>query len=131
MPTNFFFTTPLLLLFMDPGSGMGKNHDPGSSTLLGGMQILGRPTPPPPPRMWIRIRIKGLSWIRIWIRIKTIRIHSPGMFIPDPTFFHPGSELFPSRIRNTAFFTLYFCHKHLFILFRFQWSHQNTDYYEY
>jgi hypothetical protein len=21
-----------------------------------------------------------------------------GMFIPDPTFFHPGSELFPSRI---------------------------------
>jgi hypothetical protein len=22
-----------------------------------------------------------------------------GMFIPDPTFFHPGSELFPSRIR--------------------------------
>jgi hypothetical protein len=30
------------------------------------------------------------------------------MFIPDLTFFHPGSELFPSRIRNTAFFTLYF-----------------------
>ncbi len=26
-----------------------------------------------------------------------------GMFIPDPTFFHPGSELFPSRIRIKEF----------------------------
>jgi hypothetical protein len=25
------------------------------------------------------------------------------MFIPDPTFFHPGSELFPSRIRIKDF----------------------------
>jgi hypothetical protein len=33
--------------------------------------------PPPPPRIWIRIRIKILSWIRI--RIKTMWIHSPGL----------------------------------------------------
>jgi hypothetical protein len=26
-----------------------------------------------------------------------------GMFIPDPNFFHPGSELFPSRIRIKYF----------------------------
>ncbi len=25
------------------------------------------------------------------------------MFIPDPTFFYPGSELFPSRIRIKEF----------------------------
>ncbi len=36
---------------------------------------------PPLPRSWIRIRIKILSWIRIRlrIRIKTMRIHSPGL----------------------------------------------------
>jgi hypothetical protein len=28
MTTNFF--TPLLVLFLDPGSGIGKNQDPGS-----------------------------------------------------------------------------------------------------
>jgi hypothetical protein len=29
MTTNFFHLS-LLLLFLDPGSGMGKNQDPGS-----------------------------------------------------------------------------------------------------
>ena len=29
MTTNFFHPS-LLLLFLDPGSGMGKNQDPGS-----------------------------------------------------------------------------------------------------
>jgi hypothetical protein len=28
--TTIFFHPSLLLLFLDPGSGMGKNHDPGS-----------------------------------------------------------------------------------------------------
>jgi hypothetical protein len=28
--TKFFFHPCLLLLFLDPGSGMGKNQDPGS-----------------------------------------------------------------------------------------------------
>ncbi len=28
--TSNFFSTSLLLLFLDPGSGMGKNQDPGS-----------------------------------------------------------------------------------------------------
>ncbi len=27
---NFFFHPSLLLLFLDPGSGMDKNQDPGS-----------------------------------------------------------------------------------------------------
>jgi hypothetical protein len=27
--TNIFFHPSLLLLFLDPGSGMGKNQDPG------------------------------------------------------------------------------------------------------
>jgi hypothetical protein len=31
MTTNFF-PPVLLLLFLDPGSGMGKNQDPGSGT---------------------------------------------------------------------------------------------------
>ena len=30
-----------------------------------------------------------------------------GMFIPDPTFFHPGSELFPSRIRIKEFKSIF------------------------
>jgi hypothetical protein len=30
LTTNFFFNPSLLLLFLDPGSGMGKNQDPGS-----------------------------------------------------------------------------------------------------
>jgi hypothetical protein len=30
MTKNFFFHPSLLLLFLDPGSGMGKNPDPGS-----------------------------------------------------------------------------------------------------
>jgi hypothetical protein len=30
MTTNFFFHLSLLLLFLDPGSGLGKNQDPGS-----------------------------------------------------------------------------------------------------
>ncbi len=29
---KFFFHPSLLLLFLDPGSGMGKNQDPGSGT---------------------------------------------------------------------------------------------------
>jgi hypothetical protein len=29
------------------------------------------------------------------------------MFIPDPTFFHPGSELFPSRIRIKEFKSIF------------------------
>ncbi len=48
---------------------------PGGCTFLADL--------PPPPRIWIRIRIriKIFSWIRIrlWIRIKTMRIHSPGL----------------------------------------------------
>jgi hypothetical protein len=30
MTSKFFFHSSLLLLFLDPGSGMGKNQDPGS-----------------------------------------------------------------------------------------------------
>jgi hypothetical protein len=33
----------------------------------------------------------------IEVRVGT-SVADPGMFIPDPTFFHPGSELSPSRI---------------------------------
>jgi hypothetical protein len=41
MTINFFHLS-LLLLFLDPGSGMGKNQDPGS-----GINI-------PDPQHWIR-----------------------------------------------------------------------------
>jgi hypothetical protein len=93
MPTNFFFTTPLLLLFMDPGSGMGKNHDPGSSTLLGGMQILGRPTPPPPPPDVDPDPHQGFELDPDL---------DPHQNNPDPQPWdvYPGSDFFPSRIRT-------------------------------
>jgi hypothetical protein len=34
---------------------------------------------------------------------ETFQCCGSGMFIPDPTFFHPGSELSPSRIRIKEF----------------------------
>ena len=47
----------------------------------------------PLPRLWIRIwiRIKILSWVRIRIRIKAMRIHSPGL-----------SYLFTSQFTRTV-----------------------------
>jgi hypothetical protein len=39
--TNFFHLS-LLLLFLDPGSGMGKNQDPGSGTKHPGSATLKR-----------------------------------------------------------------------------------------
>jgi hypothetical protein len=34
MATHFFFHPSLLLLFLDPGSGMGKNQDPESGMFI-------------------------------------------------------------------------------------------------
>jgi hypothetical protein len=56
---------------MDSGCcGQGQDFARGDAHFLADL---------PPPQIWIRIRIriKILSWIRI--RIKTMRIHSPGL----------------------------------------------------
>jgi hypothetical protein len=74
--------------------------------------------------MWIRDKqlgsvtlVKSLIRIRItvmWIRITVMWIRNPGwnqccgcgMFIPDPTFFHPGSEFFhPGSAKNLSILT--------------------------
>jgi hypothetical protein len=34
MTTNYCFHPSLLLLFLDPGSGMDKNQDPGSGIVI-------------------------------------------------------------------------------------------------
>jgi hypothetical protein len=88
---------PYFFCLMIQGAGAGA----GSILLTKGSGS-GRPK-----NKWIRIRIQ------IRIRIGNIEInkhivHSvadPGCLsrIPDPTFFHPGSELFPSRIRIKEF----------------------------
>jgi hypothetical protein len=41
---KFFFTPVLSLLFLDPGSGIAKNQDPGSGKNI------------PDPQHWIQIR---------------------------------------------------------------------------
>ncbi len=46
--TKNFFHPSLLLLFLDPGSGMGKNTDPGS-----GINI-------PNPQHWLRDTFEGI-----------------------------------------------------------------------
>ncbi len=51
MTTNFFHLS-LLLLFLDPGSGMGKNQDPGS-----GINI---PDPQHCPLAYYLLRIRDL-----------------------------------------------------------------------
>ncbi len=62
-----FYNDPQLLTKYPTGRGVPR-------ILPGGMHIFGWPTP---PRIWIRIRINILSWIRI--RIKTIRIDSTAL----------------------------------------------------
>jgi hypothetical protein len=56
------------------------------------------------------------------------------MFIPDPTFFHPGSEFFPSQIRIKEF--KYFNPKNYFLVSgkydpgcssRFRWLNKIKD----
>ncbi len=54
MTTNFFHLS-LLLLFLDPGSGMGKNQDPGS-----GINI-------PDPQHWILRTSQDASNYKNWI----------------------------------------------------------------
>ncbi len=53
MTTNFFFHPSLLLLFLDPGSGMGENQDPGSRIKI------------PDPQYWLKANKMHNNCIRI------------------------------------------------------------------
>jgi hypothetical protein len=66
-PARCFFFCALILLAR---AGAYLGFCQGGCTFLADL-------PPSPSRIWIWIRIKILSWIRI--RIKTMRIHSPGL----------------------------------------------------
>jgi hypothetical protein len=74
---QIFVHPSLLLLFSDPGSGMGKNQDPG----------------------WVKIRIRdkhpGSATLNLFILLCFPRSYRSGMFIPYPDFY-------PSRIRITG-----------------------------
>jgi hypothetical protein len=60
-------------------------------------------------RLWMGTRAV------LWIGIVLNSVADPGWlsWIPDPTFFHPGSEFFPSRIRIKEF--KYFNSKNVFL----------------
>jgi hypothetical protein len=67
--TKIFFHLSLLLLFLDPrseirdpGSGMGKNQDPGS-----GINI------PDPQHWFLNALIYPVLWIQIWIGSGSMR----------------------------------------------------------